>query len=1172
MKKIFLLALLLGINLLNAQTAFRHLTSTANTSEHVTTLDHPQLNGNPNAVVFVAPSWEENGDQNHIHPFGVWYNGSRWTILNQNKAAMSAAPTYRFRFKVLAFPAATSNTFVHTVSTSNKALHITTLDHPALNNKPNAVVMVTQLYSVANPHEIGVWYDAGRWKIFNQDRVELPVNAKFNVLIGTNGGGINGATAVQHTHTNASKLGAPHPGYTILDHSTFNNNSRVHLFVTQRWIGSYNPYGYNIWYDDPSPNDRYHYRDGTWFVYNSQNEAMPDNAAFNILVVPDASSTCVAIGNDYASVNRATIQGYQACLSADRINGSNNNANRLPSGTLVFYKTGEGRLGKLEVLEHGTNLRLRCVTYNDNGSIYRQNDNLTVRGTWTCDLDSGTEATVGTDFHWQRSTATETYLSPLNKAIFWVAKPGNGVAIPPSVTGLRGWVDMHTHPMSHLAFGKKLMHGAPDIGSIIPAGTRNCNPTDFRARSMEEALGHCNSTHGGWGIDNGCGNYIRAVVISKALDGDFAFNVDHYPVGGGNLHGDHRHEGIETSPNFAYWPHQTSVSHQQMWWEWIKRAYQEGGLRVMVALTVNSELLAEVIDGDGPKDDKASSDLQIDEIKSFVGRHSDFMEVAYNAKDLRRIVGGNKLAVIIGVEVDNIGNFHKRDVVCNETTVKAEIQRLYDKGVRYAFPIHLTDNKFGGAAVYEDLFNFANKYSTGGLYKIQSSSSVDPMITHRLGAGLDGAGNLGVKAALDAASGIPFPPALNVNPLDSRFCPVPTLGCWEKFKLIAGLVAPDPTYVTYAATPGGHVNAKGLTQLGEIAIKEMMRLGMIIDIDHMSQKSIDGAIAIAERADYKYPLNMGHNGLREEGGKERAAKRTIITRMAALGGVFGVGTADTDAPSFISAYNKVWEAMGAKAVGLGSDVNGLEKLPHKSQGINSADFYNGFSKCSTGNRTWDYTAEGVSHYGLMADFLRDVKNRNTQVHENLMSSAEYFARMWEKCDERSRGISGGVAGSRIVQPDPITNLCPANKVAGDSDFGGHGPQVTGDVTLRVSSDGNRLEAVVNISARETQSDWSEVRGTWTRTLYTAATGMRITAISTATRANISQVLAGGGRFEPTQGCDGDEHTLTPGGPVARIIMVGDTGGGDISTDADCNCDTRINRIEFNPVTVTLAPR
>ena len=34
---------------------------------------------------------------------------------------------------------------------------------------------------------------------------------------------------------------------------------------------------------------------------------------------------------------------------------------------------------------------------------------------------------------------------------------------------------------SHLGFGKKLIHGAPDVGSLIPAGTRDCNPTDVRA-------------------------------------------------------------------------------------------------------------------------------------------------------------------------------------------------------------------------------------------------------------------------------------------------------------------------------------------------------------------------------------------------------------------------------------------------------------------------------------------------------------------------------------------------------------------------------------------------------------------------------------------------------------------------------------------------------------------
>lgn len=570
---------------------------------------------------------------------------------------------------------------------------------------------------------------------------------------------------------------------------------------------------------------------------------------------------------------------------------------------------------------------------------------------------------------------------------------------------LSGFVDMHTHPMNHLGFGKKLLHGAPDIGSIIPAGTRGCNRTDFRASNINEALGNCNSTHGGWGLDNGCGNYVRAIAISKALDSDFVHNVDHNPFAGGNLHGDHAHAGIETSPSFLYWPHQTSKVHQQMWWEWLKRAYQEGGLRVMVALAGNSELLAKVIAGDDPKDDKNSADLQIDEIKSFIGRHNDFMEIAYTSTDLRRVVSANKLAVIIGIEVDNIGNFNKPGVVVNSATVKAEVQRLYNKGVRYIFPIHLVDNKFGGTAVYEDLFNLANKDSTGNLFTVQSSS--DPLVTHRLGAGLDGAGNLGVKAALDAASGIPFPPSFHFPNCMSPIPGVGLLGCWDQFQRIAALLAPDPRYAAYAAIPGGHVNAKGLTALGTVAITEMMKLGMLIDIDHMSEKSINATLNLAER--FTYPINIGHNGLRSEGGDERSASRRTIERVAALQGVFGVGTANTDPLAFISNFEAVRSDLEGisvfPAVAIGTDVNGMELLPRASAGLVSDDFYRGFPKCTTQSRTWDYTTEGVAHYGLMADFIKDVKERNVEVYNTLMKSAEYFAQMWEKCDRQKISVT-----------------------------------------------------------------------------------------------------------------------------------------------------------------------
>ena len=561
----------------------------------------------------------------------------------------------------------------------------------------------------------------------------------------------------------------------------------------------------------------------------------------------------------------------------------------------------------------------------------------------------------------------------------WVLEP----AVSPS--RLHGWADLHTHPMSHLAFGKKLMHGAPDIGSIVPAGTYNCNPTDFRAATMEQALGSCNATHGGWGaFDNPCGDYLRAAVLNYGFDPDFVHIS-------GNPHGDHHHAG---APAFAYWPHQTSVTHQQMWWEWIKRAH-EGGLRVMVALAVNNELLAKVLNGDAPIDDKGSADLQLNELKSFVGRHSDFMEIARSPADLRRIVSANKLAVILGIEVDDIGNFNRGAPTAD--AVRAEVRRLYqEKDVRYIFPIHLTNNKFGGSAVYDPLFNYANRFLTGRPFTI--ATSPDPTITGKLSPD-----PFWLKPVLDLVSTIPYPEAF-----DLFKCPAGVMGCWDRFVEIKKILTPDLATLAYATVPGGHINSLGLTPLGEVAIDEMMRLGMLIDVDHMSLPSMQRTVDLAERfAPGGYPLMIGHNGIRGSTGNEKFIGPEMTARIARLGGVFGLGTADTDPDSMIASHGRAWSATGHSAIALGTDVNGAEKLPRATPGLDSTQFYSGFSKSTTGTRTWDYTAEGTAHYGLMVDFLRDVERRpgGAAVVGNLYGSAEAVARAWETADRARRAPS-----------------------------------------------------------------------------------------------------------------------------------------------------------------------
>lgn len=212
---------------------------------------------------------------------------------------------------------------------------------------------------------------------------------------------------------------------------------------------------------------------------------------------------------------------------------------------------------------------------------------------------------------------------------------------------LTGLVDMHAHPMAHLAYAGKFLHGAPDVGCLIPTDAE-CQSL-VTANSMDHALSHCNATHGGYNhFTNPCGDIIRKNLIGTLEANNHAISVHGKEIGGANT-------------NFAQWPSCRDISHQAMWIDWIQRAHNNG-LNVMVALAVNSETVAASMAGPGdlPTDDKASAELQIEEIKKMVDRHSDWMEVAYSSKDLRRIVLAGKLAIVLGIEIDNIGNFNKR--------------------------------------------------------------------------------------------------------------------------------------------------------------------------------------------------------------------------------------------------------------------------------------------------------------------------------------------------------------------------------------------------------------------------------------------------------------------------------------------------------------------------------
>ena len=538
-------------------------------------------------------------------------------------------------------------------------------------------------------------------------------------------------------------------------------------------------------------------------------------------------------------------------------------------------------------------------------------------------------------------------------AIVFASSVGaTGVEPPP----LTGWVDMHTHPMAHLGFGGKLLQGAPDLQilmSAIPSGD-GCHHYAFPS-TREEASREDRAIHGGWWFDNTCGDILRREFI-RGLESELGARVGH------------QDDGAVGYPVYNSFPAHNDLTHQQMWIDWVHRAYS-GGLRVMVSLAVNNRTLAAAVMGGGDinGDDVSSANVQIEQMKVLVSRHP-WMEIAYTPEDLRRIVAAGHLAIILGVEIDNIGNMQWNPAVgtagdpASRAFVSGQLQQLWNDGVRYIFPVHVVDNKMGGTAIYEDQFNTSNFHQNGTFWDIGCAPASDNIAHTFQVAGFDLAyAIIKLKIGID-----PF-------------------------------AAPPPPPVCSGPDFAGHRNNRDLTPLGEFAIEEMMRMGMLIDIDHMSSRAVGEALDIAESWDY--PVNSGHNGPRAPSWarkNENSRTDAEYARISALGGMVGIGSEDK-ASNYVRTYQYVSGLVAANQIAIGTDANGMVILPGPDPAA-SANYDTTFTRLTDGARTWDLAVDGVANYGLFADYVRSWPSvgMTAAQHQAFHSSAEGFARMWER--------------------------------------------------------------------------------------------------------------------------------------------------------------------------------
>jgi microsomal dipeptidase-like Zn-dependent dipeptidase len=418
-------------------------------------------------------------------------------------------------------------------------------------------------------------------------------------------------------------------------------------------------------------------------------------------------------------------------------------------------------------------------------------------------------------------------------------------------------------------------------------------------------------------------------------------------------------------PTFKDWPASDSLTHQQTYYKWMERAWR-GGMRVMVDLLVANRQLCDIY----PIKKNACYEMdtvrlqaqRTHQLEAYVDSQSGgpgrgWFRVVRSPAEARQVIEDGKLAVVLGVEASEPFGCRQVQSVpkCTTQQIDAGLDEMYALGVRSMFVCHKFDNALCGVRMDSGtqgvIVNAGNAVSTGRFWQA------------------------------DTCTG---PASDNTVDLSN-----------DSLALLAGpLAALRPVGVTlpvYPAPP--HCNILGLTALGEHMVRGMIQRGMIVEVDHMSQKAANRTLQILEQEQYAGVIS-GHSW----------TDPTYFRRIMALGGM--VSSYGHRSDEYVENWRRIKADRDPRFVfgmGVGPDANGLGALPAKRPGSQVRYPFTSFDggvtldRQRTGQRVWDVNTDGVAHYGLLPDWAEDVKQLGGQeVQDDMARGAEAYLQMWQR--------------------------------------------------------------------------------------------------------------------------------------------------------------------------------